>query len=121
MNDQKILIRPNGDGNANYRSFVVFGGDSSGGEWDGYGFYAGRNAYGYGANFIIEYDITSVGTAWTHIKVGSGKAVFWYTNGNTIEYSGGGGWNGGDISSLVIMTTGSQTMGGEVTVFALNN
>lgn len=81
--DRRFLLRINGTA-TDYQSFVVMDGHAGGGEWDGRGFYVGRNGWGLDASIGIEYTISSANIR--NKRVGHGMSTFAHGNNSILGY-----------------------------------
>ncbi len=118
--DQRLLLRPNNDAQAHYRSFVTMFGDYAGGEWEATGLYLGRSCCGYTGVINLEYNLNASNIGSLNFYVSSGSSTFFNTNGTIIKFSGGGSWgSSANITSLTLLTSGGGNFAGRLIIFGL--
>ncbi len=99
--DTRLLLRLNG--NPSYRSYIVFDGDATGGEWETTGAYLIRSVYGRTCGVSGDFTLASGNSAWTHVfgnsmaddynyglgsgVFGSGRSAAWISNGNPTSFT----------------------------------
>jgi hypothetical protein len=106
--DHRLLLRVN-NASGNYVGFILMNGHAGGGEWDGSGFYLGRNGWGLDADFSIEV-MVAVNAASSKITA-SGLSTFSHANNTILGYEFHGFYVGsGPISSLDFAFTGNATV-----------
>lgn len=106
--DRRFLLQLNYRPGINhfYQSFVVMDGHAGMGEWDGRGFYVGRNGWGLDASVSIEYTISA---AMLNMKrLGHGMATFAHGNNTILGYT----CNGFVVSDEPIRSVSLLTNGG---------
>lgn len=82
--DRRFLLRLNGLPTG-YQSFVVMDGHYHTGEWDGSGFYVGRNGWYLDASVTIEYTI-SAAMNQQQKRLGHGLSTFGLGNNSILGY-----------------------------------
>lgn len=106
--DHRLLLRVN-NSSGNYVGFILMNGHAATGEWDGSGFYLGRNGWGLDADFSIELTV-AVNSTSSKITA-SGLSTFAHANNAILGYEFHGFYVGaGPISSLDFTFTGNATV-----------
>ncbi len=112
--DSHLIIRLNGS-RTGYQSFVVADGHYHAGEWDGSGFYIGRNGWSLDSDISFRYIIT-VKTGMN--RTGFGSSTFAHADGKIIGYSAHGFWSNthSTISSVQLWAVGGGQPVGNLSV-----
>jgi hypothetical protein len=81
--DRRLLLRINGK-DSGYQGFVLMNGHAGNGEWDGSGYYLGRNGWHLDATFMVEF---TLGISSTAQKItGAGTSTFAHGNNNILGF-----------------------------------
>jgi hypothetical protein len=81
--DRRLFVRINGL-KSGYQGYVLMSGHAGAGEWDGSGFYLGRNGWALDANFSFEFTLAAYATSQK--ITGNGQSVFVHGNNSVLGY-----------------------------------
>lgn len=117
--DRRFYLRINGI-DSGYQSFILMNGHGSVGEWDGLGYYVGRNAWGIDADYSIEFTIAAA--SMSNMRTGFGLSTFGHANRNILGYEAHGFLVSNQpitIESVSLFVTPGGVVTGKMKVFAI--
>lgn len=81
--DRRLFVRLN-KLTTGYQGYVLMTGHAGSGEWDGSGFYIGRNGWLLDANFSFEFTLAAY--AYSQKITGTGQSTFVHGNNTVLGY-----------------------------------